>query len=50
MLDHLGDTQGAERVQGAILRTLAQASSRTRDVGGVLGTADFTNMVIGNLR
>jgi isocitrate dehydrogenase (NAD+) len=50
MLDHLGDTQGAERVQGAILRTLVQTSSRTRDVGGVLGTADFTDIVIGNLR
>jgi len=50
MLDHLGDVQLAERIQGAILRTLVDPASRTRDLGGDLGTSAFTDIVIGNLR
>jgi isocitrate dehydrogenase (NAD+) len=50
MLDHIGNQQCAARIRDTIQRTLADPTSRTFDVGGGLGTAEFTEKLIGNLR
>jgi isocitrate dehydrogenase (NAD+) len=49
LLDHVGEGETAKRIRGAIRKTLADPATRTRDVGGTAGTAEFTRAVIGNL-
>lgn len=49
MLDHIGDQERAARIRAAILMTLKEPATRTRDLGGTLGTSEFTDAVIGNL-
>jgi tartrate dehydrogenase/decarboxylase/D-malate dehydrogenase len=38
MLDHLGETEAAKGIEAAIERALGDARTRTRDLGGSLGT------------
>jgi tartrate dehydrogenase/decarboxylase/D-malate dehydrogenase len=38
MLDHLGEPEAARAIEGAIEQVLASAETRTRDLGGKLGT------------
>lgn len=40
--------ESARRLEGAVLRTVADGA-RTRDIGGDLGTDEFTQRIIGNL-
>jgi isocitrate dehydrogenase (NAD+) len=49
MLDHVGDTELAVRVKGAIERTLRDRKTVTGDVGGSANTEQFTDAVIKNL-
>jgi 3-isopropylmalate dehydrogenase len=56
LLDWLGRRNGdagltavARRIEAAIESVLADPARRTRDVGGRLGTRDFTDAVIGEL-
>jgi isocitrate dehydrogenase (NAD+) len=45
MLDHIGETERANRLRTALRKVLA-TDARTRDLGGTSGTADFAAAVI----
>jgi isocitrate dehydrogenase (NAD+) len=49
LLDHMGDTERAARVKGAIEQTLRERKTLTADVGGTATTDQFTAAVIDNL-
>ncbi len=49
MLDHVGDTERAVRVKGAIEKTLLEKKIVTGDIGGTASTEQFTDAVIANL-
>jgi isocitrate dehydrogenase (NAD+) len=49
MLDHLGETEAAKKVQTAIEKVYAEGKSLTRDVGGSAGTKAFAEAVIAAL-
>ncbi len=49
MLDHLGETKAAERIQKALEKVYRQAKHTTRDVGGKAGTEEFADAVIAAL-
>lgn len=49
MLDHIGQDATARRVKAAVLAALHNKRTRTRDLGGKLGTAEFTGAVIAHL-
>jgi isocitrate dehydrogenase (NAD+) len=49
MLDHLGETEAAKKVQTAIEKVYAEGKSLTRDVGGSAGTRAFADAVIAAL-
>lgn len=46
LLDDLGHTEAALRIQNALASTIATSSCRTADLGGPLGTAAFAGAVI----
>jgi len=51
MLQHIGETDAARRVQNAIVRVLASGPEhRTRDIGGTGSTSDFTAAMCETLR
>lgn len=45
MLEHLGETEAARRVEAALVKTLSQGIL-TRDLGGTAGTQEFTQAVV----
>jgi tartrate dehydrogenase/decarboxylase/D-malate dehydrogenase len=45
MLDHLGHTEAAADIVGAIARVLAESDVRTPDLGGPATTAEFAREV-----
>ncbi|TKA82686.1 Isocitrate dehydrogenase [NAD] subunit 2, mitochondrial [Friedmanniomyces simplex] len=49
MLQHMGLTQHADRIQGAIFKTLAEGRTITGDLGGKAKTAEYAEAVIKNL-
>jgi isocitrate dehydrogenase (NAD+) len=49
MLDHLGLRETAERVRGALLDTLHEGETLTRDLGGSAGTDAFSAAVAARL-
>ncbi|MFO1054834.1 MAG: isocitrate/isopropylmalate dehydrogenase family protein [Planctomycetota bacterium] len=49
MLKHLGDLQGAARVEHAVKDVLLRGEVLTRDLGGSAGTEAFTDAVIARL-
>jgi isocitrate dehydrogenase (NAD+) len=50
MLHHIGQRQVGERIEEAVLRTLAAGKGLTRDLGGDGTTATITEQLIANLR
>jgi isocitrate dehydrogenase (NAD+) len=51
MLQHIGETGPAKRIQDAITKVLAMGPEhRTRDIGGTGSTTDFTSAICGVLR
>jgi isocitrate dehydrogenase (NAD+) len=46
MLDYLGETQAAARIQAALEKVYGEKKTLTRDVGGTAGTSEFTDAVI----
>src|SRR5712672_2764702 len=46
MLDYLGETQAAARIQAALEKVYGEKKALTRDVGGTAGTSEFTDAVI----
>jgi isocitrate dehydrogenase (NAD+) len=49
MLEYIGEISSAERLGAAIDKVLSEGRARTRDLGGVSSTADFTKAVIAAL-
>jgi len=49
LLEHIGQGETARRIREAVHHTLTDPATRTRDVGGPLGTAEFTQAVIRKL-
>lgn len=49
MLKHMGQLDVADRIQTALLKTLADPASRTRDLGGAANTQGFTQAILKNL-
>jgi isocitrate dehydrogenase (NAD+) len=49
MLRHLGEVEKAMRIESALIATLQEKELRTRDLGGKLGTKDFTKVLIERL-
>ena len=49
MLEHLGMVKDAARIRDGLFKTLADENTRTQDLGGELGTTQFTNAIIANL-
>jgi isocitrate dehydrogenase (NAD+) len=49
MLEYLGMSDKAENIRKAMFAALAKPETRTRDLGGQLGTREFTAQVISNL-
>jgi len=49
MLDHLGESEVAERVRGAIQKTIRAGKDLTPDLGGNADTSTYTKALIGNL-
>ena len=50
MLDYLGMLELGNQLRSAVIKTLSNPKQRTRDLGGTLGTIEFTSCVINNLR
>lgn len=50
MLDHLGETEAAVRIERAIETSLEHRHTRTQDLGGTASTAESTRAVIAALR
>jgi len=46
MLDHLGESPAARRIEKALEKVYREAKHTTRDVGGTAGTNEFTDAVI----
>ncbi len=49
MLDHIGETSAAQRIDAALHEVYREGRSLTRDVGGTATTAQFTEAVINKL-
>lgn len=49
MLEYIEQGAAAEQIRHALYKTLDKEDGRTRDLGGTLGTTDFTQAVIRNL-
>ena len=45
LLEHIGDTDRARRIRGALDRVLADGAVRTRDLGGTATTTEFTEAI-----
>ncbi|WP_119067700.1 isocitrate/isopropylmalate dehydrogenase family protein [Rubrobacter indicoceani] len=49
MVDYLGYTDEAERMQKGIEAALSKPETRTKDLGGSAGTIEFTEAIVSNL-
>ena len=49
MLKHINQEDIAEKIEIALKKTLSSTETRTKDLGGVLGCAGFTEALISNL-
>jgi isocitrate dehydrogenase (NAD+) len=49
MLEHIGDTERAQRIRRALEGTIRDGTMVTRDLGGSATTTEFTNAVIARL-
>jgi isocitrate dehydrogenase (NAD+) len=47
MLDHIGESPAARRIEKALHKIYRDGKSMTRDVGGAASTAEFTDALIG---
>jgi len=50
MLDHLGETEAAQRIEGALRSVYREGRTLTRDVGGSATTEEFTGAIITALK
>ena len=49
LLDHIGETDRAKRVRGALEQTIRLGQTTTRDLGGTASTEEFTDAIIARL-
>ena len=49
LLDHIDQDIVAQRVRKALFQTLKDPNSRTKDINGTLGTAEFAEQIVKNL-
>ena len=49
MLDHMGQTERANRIRRALEATIQEGKTVTRDLGGTASTDEFTNAIIARL-
>jgi isocitrate dehydrogenase (NAD+) len=49
MLEHIGETERAQRIRRALESTIREGKTVTRDLGGTASTTEFTDAVIGRL-
>jgi isocitrate/isopropylmalate dehydrogenase len=49
MLEHLGESAAARRIEAALVRVYKEGKHVTKDVGGTAGTEEFTDAVIGEM-
>lgn len=49
MLHHLDLNEKADKIQDAILKTIAEGKYRTGDLGGTSTTSEFTKAIIDHL-
>ena len=49
MLEHIGKNDIAKKITNAILKTLNNGQSLTKDLGGSATTLELTNAIISNL-
>jgi isocitrate dehydrogenase (NAD+) len=49
MLDHLGETQAADRVRAAVNAVLSEGQKLTRDQGGTAGTTEIAEAIAARL-
>ena len=49
MLKHIGKSDAAMRIEKALADTLKDQNNRTVDLGGNLGTEQFTHEIIKNM-
>jgi isocitrate dehydrogenase (NAD+) len=49
MLDHIGESAAARRIESALLRVLATPERTTRDLGGKASTKEFTHAIVQSL-
>jgi isocitrate dehydrogenase (NAD+) len=45
MLRHIGETDAADRIHGALVRVLTDGTVRTRDMGGTASTTEFAEAI-----
>jgi isocitrate/isopropylmalate dehydrogenase len=45
MLEHIGQRSVAKRIESAVWQVLEAGKTRTRDLGGVADTAEFTSAI-----
>ena len=46
MLDHIGESQAARRIETALVRVLATPDKTTRDLGGKASTTEFAHAIV----
>jgi isocitrate dehydrogenase (NAD+) len=46
MLDYIGETSAAARIEAALMRALATPARTTRDLGGSASTTEFTDAIV----
>ena len=46
MLDHIGESAAARRIEAALYRVLATPAATTRDLGGTASTAEFAHAIV----
>jgi isocitrate dehydrogenase (NAD+) len=49
MLDHIGESAAARRIEKALVQVLATPERRTRDLGGKASTREFTHAIVHTL-
>ncbi len=50
MLRHLGETDAADRIMGAIKTVLEEGRVRTRDLGGTASTLEYADAIATRLK
>jgi isocitrate dehydrogenase (NAD+) len=46
MLDHIGESSAARRIETALVRVLATPNRTTRDLGGKASTSEFAHAIV----